>query len=111
MNPGRITGEFLQEHSAGNSASTLATADVLNVGKRAFDQLAIFIVGGELPHFFSGGFGAGQKLVGPGLIGTKDADVDVGQSDYNSAVCRERGGVNKMSGAELLGIVNSVCKD
>src|SRR6516165_2374097 len=94
VNPGRVAGKFLQEHRAGDSAAALATADILNVGERALDEFTIFVVSGELPHFLAGGFGACEKLVGPSLIGTKHADVNVCQSDDNSAC--ERSGVNKM---------------
>src|SRR6266446_10487139 len=85
MDPGRVAGEFLDEHGAGDGAAALAAADVLDVGDSALDELAIVVVDGHLPHFFAGGFSAGKQLVCKGLVGTEDADVDVGERDHNGA--------------------------
>src|SRR6266481_2757259 len=71
VNPGRVAGEFLDEHGTGDGAA---------------------------------GFGAGEKLVGERLVRAEDADVDVGESDDDSA--GERGGVDEMGGTELLGVVD-----
>jgi hypothetical protein len=43
------------------------------------------------------------------LVGTKHADVNVGQRDDDSA--SQRGGVNQMSGSELLGVMYSIRED
>src|SRR5712692_2039702 len=75
MYPRRVAGEFLDEHSAGDGAAAFAAADVLDVGDGALDEIAIIVVNGHLPHFFAGSFRAGEKLVGEGLVGSKDADV------------------------------------
>ncbi len=109
MDPRSVAGEFLDEHGAGDGAAAFSAADVLDVGERTFDEFAIFVVGGELPHFFTGGFGAGEKFVCPSLIGTKDTNIDIGESDDDGA--GERGGVDDVRDAELLGIVDAVGED
>src|SRR6267143_6659388 len=81
VNPGRVAGEFLDEHSAGDGASAFAAADVLNIGDGSLDEIAIVVVNGHLPHFFTGGFGAGEKFVRESLVRTEDANVDVGKGN------------------------------
>src|SRR4029077_7071851 len=78
VNPGGVAGEFLDEHGAGDGAATLAAADVLDVGDGAFDEFAVVVVNGHLPHFLAGSFGAGSQPVCERLVGAEDADVDVG---------------------------------
>src|SRR5712692_8041053 len=72
VNPGRVAGEFLDEHGAGNGAATFAAADVLEIGDGPLDKFAVVVVDGHLPHFFAGEFRAGEELVGEGLVGAKD---------------------------------------
>src|SRR5579859_40703 len=109
MDPGGIAGEFLDEHGAGDGAAALAAADILDVGYGAFDEFAVVVINGHLPHFFAGGFGAGQEFVGEGLVGAEDADVDIGQGDHDGA--RKSSGVNEMGGTKLLGVVDAVGED
>src|SRR6266446_2537827 len=94
VNPGRVAGEFLDEHGAGNGAAAFAAADVLDVGDGSLDEIAVVVVDGHLPHFFADGFRAGEELFGERLVGAEDADVDVGEG--------EKGG------AELFGVVDAV---
>ena len=109
MNPWSVACELADEPRASDGTPTFAAADVLNVGEAAFDKFTIFVVHGELPHFFSGGFGAGKELVSPGLIRAEDADVDVGKRDDNRT--GQRRGIDDMRHTELLRIMNSVGKD
>src|SRR4029077_391872 len=98
VNPRRVAGEFLDEHSTGDGTAAFAAADVLDVGEGSLDEIAVVIVNGHLPHFLTDSFGAGEELVGEGLVGAEDADVDVGEGDDDGAC--ERGGVDEMRGAE-----------
>src|SRR6266481_7479712 len=109
VDPGRIAGEFLDEHGAGDGAAALAAADVLDVGDSALDEFAVVVVYRHLPHFFAGGFSAGKQLVCKGLVGTEDADVDVGERDHNGASKCSR--INQMRGTELLGVMDAVGED
>src|SRR5262249_41066432 len=110
VNPRRVACKFADEPCAGDGAAALAAADVLNVGEAAFDEFAILVVHRKLPHFFAGGFGGGEELVGPALVGAaEDADVDIGESDDDGA--GERGGVDEMGRAQLLGVVDGVGED
>src|SRR5260370_39564569 len=109
VNPWSVAGEFLDEHGAGNRAAALAAADVLDVSDGSLDEIAVVVIDGHLPHFFAGGFGAGEELVGEGLVRAEEADVDVGESNHDSA--GERSGVDEVRGAELLGIVDAVGED
>src|SRR5260370_33527479 len=68
VNPRRVAGEFLDEHGAGNRAAALAAADVLDVSDGSLDEIAVVVIDGHLPHFLAGGFGAGEELVGEGLV-------------------------------------------
>jgi len=95
--PWGVAGEFLDEHGAGDGAAALAAADVLDVGKAAFDEFAVVVVDRHLPHFLAGGFGAGQELVGERLIGAEDAGVDVGEGYDDGA--GESGGIDEVRGA------------
>jgi len=70
--------EFFDEHGAGDGAAAFAAADVLDVAYAALDEFAIVVVDGHLPHFFAGGFGAGEQFVGEILIRAEDSGVDVG---------------------------------
>src|SRR5713101_2223594 len=106
VNPGRVAGEFLDEHGAGNGAAAFAATDVLDVGDGSLDEIAVVVVDGHLPHFFADGFGAGEKLVGEGLVGAEDADVDIGEGDDDGA--GEGSSVDEMGSAELLGVVDAV---
>src|SRR4249920_2411370 len=54
VDPRRVARKFLDEHGAGDGASTFAASNVLNVGHGAFDEFAIVVVDGHLPHFFAG---------------------------------------------------------
>src|SRR5579859_127346 len=98
MDPRGVAGEFLDEHSAGDGTTTFAAANVLDVSDGAFDEFAVVVVNGHLPHFFAGGFGAGEEFVGKGLVGAEDADIDIGQGDHDGAgkCCS----VNKMGGTK-----------
>src|SRR5579863_10082015 len=107
VDPRSVAGEFPDEPRAGDGASAFAAADVLNVGKAAFNEFPIFVVHGELPHFFASSFRAGEEFVGPRLIVAKDADVDVGERDDDGT--RKCRGINNVCDAELLGVVNGVC--
>src|SRR5713226_9854613 len=109
MNPWRVAGKFLDEHGAGDGAAALAAADVLDIGERSLDEIAVVVVDGHLPHFFADGFRAGKKLVCEGLVGAEDADVDVSEGDDDGT--GERGGVDEMHGAELLGVVDTIGED
>src|SRR5712691_1583141 len=109
VNPGRVAGEFLDEHGAGDGAAAFAAADVLDVGDGSLDEIAVVVVDGHLPHFFADGFGAGEKLVGKGLVGAEDADVDVGEGDDDGT--GKGGGVDEMRGTKLLGVVDAVGED
>src|SRR5882724_6493914 len=109
VNPGGVAGKFLDEHGTGYGAAAFAAADVLDVRDGALDELAVVVVEGHLPHFFPGGFGAGEELVGERLVGAEHADVDVGERDHDGA--GKGGGVNEMGGAELLGVVHTVGED
>src|SRR6266436_3515904 len=109
VNPRRVAGEFLDEHSAGDGAAAFAAADVLDVSDSALDEIAIIVVNGHLPHFFAGSFRAGEKLVGEGLVGAKNADVYICKGDDDGA--GESGGVDEVGGAKLLGVMNSVGED
>src|SRR5258707_1661346 len=109
MDPGGVASEFLDEHGAGDGAAAFAAADVLDVGNGALDEFRIVVVDWHLPHFFAGGFGAGEQFVGEGLVGTENADVDV--EERNDDGIGERGGVDEMGGAELLGIVDAIGED
>src|SRR5579871_3707008 len=77
VNPGRVTGKFLEEHGGDDGAAALAAADVLNIGDAALDHFAVIVIDGQLPHFFAGGFGARQELVRKRLVGAEHADVHV----------------------------------
>src|SRR6266478_4567239 len=87
VNPGRVAGEFLDEHGAGNGAAAFAAADVLDVGDGSLDEIAVVVVDGHLPHFFADGFRVGEG-----------GDDGAGES----------GGVDEMGGAELFGVVDAV---
>src|SRR6266436_5074554 len=52
VDPGRIAGEFLDEHGAGDRAAAFAAADVLDVGDSALDEFAVVVVTG-ICHIFS----------------------------------------------------------
>src|SRR5216683_2603460 len=78
VDPGGLAGKFLDEHGAGDRAAAFTAADVLDVSDGALDELAVIVVDGHLPHFFAGGFGACEQLVGERLIGAEDTNVDVG---------------------------------
>src|SRR5439155_24926744 len=73
------------------------------------DEIAVVVINGHLPHFFTGGLRAGEELVRKGLVGAKDADVDVGEGNDDGA--GQRGGIDQVRGAELLGVVDAVGKD
>src|SRR5713226_395171 len=102
VNPGRVAGEFLDEHGAGNGAAAFAAADVLDVGDGSLDEIAVVVVDGHLPHFFADGFRAGEELFGERLVGAEDADVDVGEGDDDGA--GERGGIDEDEAAFGVGI-------
>ncbi len=109
VNPRRVACEFANEPSAGDGAAAFAAADVLNVSEAALNEFAILVIHRQLPHFFADGFGAGEELLGPGLVGAEDADVDIGERD-DDGTCKS-GGVHKMGGAELLRVMNSIRED
>ena len=109
VNPRSVAGKFADEPGAGDGTAAFTAADILNVGEAAFDEFAIFVIHGHGPHFFAGGFGAGEKLVCPGLVGAEDADVDVGEGDDDGA--GEGCGVDDVSYAELFGVVNGIGED
>src|SRR2546427_12664340 len=109
VNPGGVAGEFLDEHGAGDGAAAFAAADVLDIGDGSLDEIAVVVVDGHLPHFFADAFRAGEKLVGEGLVGAEDADVDVCEGNNDGA--GEGGGVDEMRGAEVLGVVDAVGED
>src|SRR5712692_1315571 len=92
VNPGRVAGELLDEHGAGDGAAAFAAADVLDVGDGALDEFAVVVVDGHLPHFFADGFRTGEEFIGKRLVGAEDADVDVGEGNDDGA--RERGGID-----------------
>src|SRR5205823_778095 len=92
-----------------DDAATFAAADVLDIGNGPLDEIAVVVVNRHLPHFFADGFRAGEELVRKSLVGTEDADVDVGKGYDDGA--GERGGVYQMRSAELLGVVDAVGKD
>src|SRR5229473_1568794 len=106
VNPGRVAGELLDEHGAGDGAAAFAAANVLDVGDGALDEFAVIVVDGHLPHFFANSFRTSEKLVREGLVGAENADVNVGEGHDDGA--GESGGVDEMRGAELLGVVNAV---
>src|SRR5579863_9787577 len=107
VDPWSVAGEFPDEPRAGDGATAFSATDVLNIGKAALNEFPIFVVHGELPHFFASRFRAGEKFVGPRLIVAKDADVDVGECDDDGT--RKCRGINNVCDAELLGVVNGVC--
>src|SRR5438445_4110875 len=109
VNPWRVPGEFLDEHGASDGAAAFAAADVLDIGDGSLNEIAVVVVDGHLPHFFTGGLRAGEELVRKGLVGAKDADVDVGEGNDDGA--GQRGGIDQVRGAELLGVVDAVGKD
>src|SRR5579872_7239445 len=110
VDPGGVAGEFADEPGAGDAAAAFAAANVLNVGEAAFDELAVFVVHRHLPHFLADGFGGGEELVCPGLIGAgENADVDASERDDDGT--GKRGGVDEMRCAELLGVVDGVGED
>ncbi len=109
VNPRRVASEFLDEHGAGNGAAAFAAADVLDIGDGSLDEIAVVVVDGHLPHFFADGFGAGEELVGKGLVGAEDADVDVGEGDDDGT--GKGGGVDEMRGTKLLSVVDAVGED
>src|SRR5579871_3703661 len=90
VNPRRVACKFANEPCARDGAAAFAAADVLNVGEATLDELTVFVIHGELPHFFADGFRRSEELVGPGLIrATEDADVYVGQrNDNRTRQCR-----------------------
>src|SRR5713101_1192685 len=85
VNPGRVAGEFLDEHGAGDGAAAFAAADVLYIGEGALNEIAVIVVDGHLPHFFAGDFCAGEKFVSEGLVGAKDTNIDVGEGNDDGA--------------------------
>src|SRR5882724_47031 len=85
VDPRRVAREFADEPSTGDGTAAFAATDVLDVCKAALDEFAIFVVHGQLPHFFTNGFGAGEEFVGPGLVGAEDTDVNVGERDDDGA--------------------------
>src|SRR5580704_1453194 len=86
VDPGSVAGEFADEPGSRYAAAAFAAADVLDVGEAALYEFAVFVVHGHLPHFFADGFGGGQELVGPGVVGAAEyTDVDVGQGHYDRA--------------------------
>src|SRR6267154_4392192 len=109
VNPRRVAGKFLDEHGAGDGAAAFAAADVLNIGDGSLDEIAIVVVNGHLPHFFTGGFGAGEKFVGERLVRTEDANVDVGKGNDDGA--GQGRGIDEMGSAELLGVVDLIGED
>src|ERR1700722_7248866 len=78
VDPRSVASELTDKPRAGDAAAPFAAANILNVGKAAFDELAIFIVHRHLPHFFAGSFGGGEKFVGKGLIAAEDPHVYIG---------------------------------
>src|SRR5713101_7330567 len=60
MDPRCVAGELFDEHGAGDGAAAFSTADILNIREAALDEFAVVVVDGHLPHFFAGGFGAGE---------------------------------------------------
>src|SRR5258708_31599810 len=108
-NPRRVAGEFLDEHGAGDGGAAFAAGDILYIGEGTLDEIAVVVVDGHLPHFFANGFGAGEKLVGKGLVGAEDADVDVGKGDDDGA--GESGGVHEVRRPGVLGAVGGGCED
>src|SRR5258708_34749104 len=106
MNPRRVAGEFLDEHGAGDGAAAFAAADILYIGEGTLDEIAVGVIDGHLPHFFANGFGTGKKLVGEGLGGAEDTDVDVGKRADDGTGAR--GGVGSMRGGKWLGVVGTV---
>src|SRR5258707_3728921 len=109
VDPRLLAGEFLDDHGAGNGAAAFAGADILYIGEGTLDEIAVVVVDGHLPHFFANGFGAGEKLVGKGLVRAEDADVDVGKGDDDGT--SKGGGVDEMRGTKLLGVVDAVGED
>ncbi len=81
----------------------------MDVREAALDEIAVVVVDGHLPHFFAGGFRAGKEFVRESLVGAEDADVNVGEGDDDGA--SQRGSVDEVRGAELLGVVNAIGKD
>src|ERR1700756_1881625 len=77
VNPRSVAGEFSDEPCSGDGTAAFSATDILYVGETALDEFTIFVVHGELPHFFASGFGAGEEFVGPRLIVAKNADVNV----------------------------------
>ena len=61
-------------------------------------------------HIFSpGGLRAGQHALGERLVGAEDAGVHGAQRHHDGA--GERGGIDQVRGAELLGVSDAVGQD
>ena len=84
-------------------------ADVLNIGDGALDLVAIVVVERHVPHLLARRFGAGQHPLREGLVGAEDAAIDGAERDDDGS--GQRGGIDQMRGAELLGIGDSVGED
>src|SRR5262245_46159212 len=105
MDPRSFIHKFLQEHGRGNGAAPAAAA-VDDVGDIGADELLVFAVEGEPPHFFSGILQSlGETLVDFFIVG-EGSSIDAGQR-YDAGA-GERGGVNQVGAAKLAGVIEAV---
>src|SRR5262249_28487057 len=108
VDPGRLLGEFLEEDGGGAGAAPASTG-VHDVGDAGANHVEILGIERQPPEFFSGSLeGAGETLVNVFIVG-KDAGVHAAQSDHAGA--GERGGIDQVSAAERLGVVQTVGQD
>src|SRR5690242_5620105 len=105
MNPWRIANEFLKEFG-GRDHSGKASAGIGDIRNSASDQVAILIVHGHLPHFFSSAFGRSEKRINERLLISHYADAE--RTERNARRACQRRKIDEMRCAERARVRQSI---
>src|ERR1035437_10312586 len=91
VDPGRVFGEFFQEHGGGDGSAP-ASAGIHHVGDVRFDDLFVFVVEGKTPHLLTGLLGGFREALVQRVVARENSGVHVAEGyDYRAG---QGGGVD-----------------
>ena len=92
MRPGDVVADELLEEQPGGQCSPVLATDVLDVGDRGVDQLAVLGGQGQVPDLLTGTFGSGLQCFDQFVVGSHESGDLVAERHH--AGSGERGEVD-----------------